>query len=484
MSKYTDLLDAQSDGLLHHWEMGETSGATIADLINGWDAEVFASDTLTSGEADATSVTTPAGRGRDLSVNWDGTYAGRTKIAVIRIGQAPTAPSFSAFTIRVRYYQRTKIYDTYNVMSPGIFLFGRDTANLVYLSAGGSTYFLGAGGSSDSFSDPFTDGQWHDIILTGDASGIDLYVNASLVSSMSGSSTFDIYDDTGTTDSCLIGADDASGGAEYDDETVLDGIIQDASIWNRKMTSTEVSSLNTDGTSEPLIADTSPVTYDAAFDITFPIEADFTVQVNPALASFDVSFPILPAFDAFQDWVSRLPPNELQEVYRLIITGAADGLPDLVIDRFSSWQATSQGGGRDTYLQAVIPAADQYLSDIEARQKGQIVIQKGYRLSSGSVQYDEIMRSAFDNLRPDRGQRALTITVSGYLKNKPTSKGSRTLTGIRSISTQNGKRRVRCAVDLFLKPGMTVTALEETFTADYINYFVSQSDKFCEVSER
>jgi hypothetical protein len=136
------------------------------------------------------------------------------------------------------------------------------------------------------------------------------------------------------------------------------------------------------------------------------------------------------------------------------------------------------------YLQAVIPAAEQYLDGIEARQNGDLVIQKGYRLSNGQTQYDEIMRSGFDNLRPDRGQRALTITVSGYRQDKPLSKGARALTGIRSISTSNGKRRVRCNIDLFLQPGMTVTALNETFTADFINYYVTQADKFCEVSER
>jgi len=43
---------------------------------------------------------------------------------------------------------------------------------------------------------------------------------------------------------------------------------------------------------------------------------------------------------------------------------------------------------------------------------------------------------------------------------------------------------VRCDIDLFLQPGMTVTAMGETFRAGYINYYVSQTDKFCEVGER
>lgn len=187
---------------------------------------------------------------------------------------------------------------------------------------------------------------------------------------------------------------------------------------------------------------------------------------------------------AYQDWVSSLSPLQMQEVYRLVITGAADSLHDLTIGAISSWQATSQAGSRSSYLQAVIPAADQYLDAIAARSNGELVIQKGYRLADGTTRYDEILRSQFDNLRPDRGRRALTITVSGYLPGKAISTGSRTLTGIRSISSPNGQRRVRCDIDLFLRPGMTVTALDESFRADYINYYVTRSDKFCEVGER
>jgi hypothetical protein len=484
MAKYADLIAAQGDGLIHFWAMEETAGTTVADLIGGWDAECFALNTLTAAEYDATAVTTPAGRGRDLSANWDGTYQDRNSITVIRISQAQSAPSLPAFAVRLRYFQRSDPKANYSVMNRAIFLFGTGSANAVYLNSGGGSFFVGAGGNDDMLSDPFANGQWHDIVLTGDSSGVDLYVNGSLLSSFIGGAAYQIYDDTGTSDSNLIGANDYGGGDPYLDDTVLDGIIQDCAIWNRKLTSTEVANLNTAGTAEPLITDISPVTYDVALDAALPITAQFSVQVNPVEIALDASFPIQLSVSAFQDWVSRLPPTALQEVYRLVITGTQDGLGDLYIGGISSWQATNQAAGRSVYLQAVIPAADAYLDAIEARQNGDLVIQKGYVLSTGQTQYDEIMRSGFDNLRPDRGQRALTVTVSGYRQDKPLSRGSRQLSAIRSISTSNGKRRVRCAIDLFLQPGMTVTALNQTFTADYINYYVTQADKFCEVSER
>lgn len=484
MAKYADLLAAQGDGLIHFWAMEETAGTAVADVIGGWNAQCYAIAALTSGEYDATAITTPAGHGRDLSVNWDGTYSDRTSIAVIRIDQAPSAPSLSAFTFRVRYFQRTSIRDTYNAMDLALFLFGRGSANAVYLTSGAGQFFVGAGGSSDTISDPFTDGQWHDVVLCGDSTSVDLYVNGSLISSVSGSTTFDIYDDTGTSDSCLIGAEDFDEGDVYDAQSVIDGIIQDAAIWNRKLNPTEIANLNTAGASEPLIADISPITYNVALDATLPIGAEFSVQVNPTEASFDVVFPISVRAVAFQDWVSKLPPVEIQEVYQLVITGAPDGLDDLVIGGISSWQATNQAGARSAYVQAVIPAADQYVADIEARSNGELVIQKGYRLATGQVQFEEILRSAFDDARPDQGRSSVTLTVSGYMRGRPVSNGSRVLTGIRSTSKPNGKRRVLCDIDLFLQPGMTVTALNESFQADYINYYVNDTDKFCEVGER
>lgn len=224
-----------------------------------------------------------------------------------------------------------------------------------------------------------------------------------------------------------------------------------------------------------------PVTAD--IDVTVPFSAEFSFTDGP-IAAFDVTVPFGADFRGFQDWTVDLDPIQLQEVYRLVITGTPDGLPDLVINKISSWQATNQAGDRSSYVQAVIPAADEYIADISARENGELVIQKGYRLSTGETRFEEVLRSAFDQARPDQGRRSITLTVSGYMRGKPVAAGSRTLTGVRRISKPNGKRRVTCDIDMFLQPGITVTALNETFRADFINYYVNQSDKFCEVGER
>lgn len=489
MAKYADLASATTDGMVHHWPMHEANGTGVADVIGAWDAECFGDSfsgpELSPAEYDATVVMTPAGLGRDMGANWDGTSGGIEKLATLRLAQSAPDPAFSAFTLRVRYFHTSLVEDVRPSHSMSLFQFGQVNDYGVLISVENGQVFFAAGGAnsgSDVISDPFIDGAWHDVVVAGDVNGTGLYINGGLVYSLPGSGNFLIYNTASNTARSFFGA--TEDGDYYLLGTTVDGIFQDASAWERKLSPQEISDLNSDGISEPLITDTSPITYDVALDSTLPIQAAFSVQVDPALAALDALFPIRFQAAAFQDWVAKLPPAQLQEVYRLVITGAQNGLENLYIGGISSWQATNQAGGRSSYVQAVIPAADQYLDDISARQKGELVIQKGYRFADGQVQYDEIMRSGFDSLRPDRGQRALTITVSGYMKNKPASTGARALTGIRSISVSNGQRRVRCNIDLFLQPGMTVTALDETFTADYINYYVSNTDKFCEVSER
>lgn len=480
MAKYADIPEASADGLIHFWAMEETSGTDVADVVGGWDAECVSVGGLTPAEFDATAVATPAGHGRDLSANWDGTFAGRTRMAAIKVVGPSPSGSLLEITLRMRYYHRTTANDTHSGMSLTLFRFARGQSNPLVIEVSGGSFFCDAGGQLIGLADPFSNGQWYDIILSGDSTSLDLYINGTLEGTTSGSSTFDLYDSS--SDKSIIGANDSDGGGDYLDNTVIDGIIQDLAIWDRKLTSQELSDLDTDGNSAPLITNAVPATYNLALDATLPIYADFAIQANPLEIYIDSTFPISVSISAFQDWLSKIPPLELQEVYRLIVTGYWDGLPDLYIGGISSWQATSQVGGRSSYLQAVIPDADKYLSDIDARSSGELVIQKGYRLSDGTVRYEDIVRARFDSLRPDRGSRALTITVSGYMPGV-TSNGSRTLTGVRSISTTNGKRRVRCDVNLFLKPGMSVTALSDTFSADYINYYVSSADKFCEVGQ-
>lgn len=225
--------------------------------------------------------------------------------------------------------------------------------------------------------------------------------------------------------------------------------------------------------------DGQPSTIDATLDFA----AAFSGSTYGQFGEINAALSFAAKATGFQDWLSRIDPVQVQELYLLTITGDADGLDDLVV-KISNWQATNQAGARSSYVQAVIPAASDVLEGIEARQNGDLVISKGYKFSDGTTKASEILRSNFDNFRYDRGARRFTVTVSGFLRGKVEQSATRKLTGIRSINVTNGKRRTRCDIDMFLQPGMTVEALDETFKADYINYYVAENDKFCEVSER
>ncbi|MDX1560076.1 MAG: LamG-like jellyroll fold domain-containing protein [Marinobacter sp.] len=501
MPKYNYQLDAENDGLIHYWPINEASGATVADVIGGWDGTVDDElQSLTATQIDDTIVATPAGSGRDVSVNWVGPPGGDfTNFAPILLPSPPSTSVLSAITFRCRYFHRTTIWeDDTNFSYSDLVLLGGATfveegiLIEIYEYQGGAETYIKAGGSGTTItSNVFTEGQWHDVIVAGDASGVSIYVNGAQVGTAAGSSTFAIYtttDTSGTNIPGMVGAYrdsstvNSSTVYHYKDSSTVDGIIQDVAIWNRKLTAQEVTDLNTDGTSEPLIGSLG-TGVQAQFNVTMPITADFAVDMFMPDVSFDVDFPISATATAYQDWLSLLDPIQLQEFYTLTITGSADSLPDVVVP-ISSWQATNQAGARQSYVQAVIPAASQWLDAITARQSGELVIRKGFRFSDGSERSEEILRSNFDAFRYDRGAGSLSATLSGYLGGKQVQSGSRTLKGVRSISVDKGKYRVRADIDLFLQPGMTVTADDVTFRADYINYYVSDNDKFCEVSDR
>lgn len=180
----------------------------------------------------------------------------------------------------------------------------------------------------------------------------------------------------------------------------------------------------------------------------------------------------------FQDWTSALAPVQIQEFYSLEITGS----PSLVV-KISSWQATMNVGARSSYLQAVIPAAAGLIEEIESRQNGKLILSKGFRFDDGSERSEPILETDFDNFRYDRGSSQFTVTVSGYIKGAQSQSGSRELKEIRSINLTNGNFRVRAGIDMFLRPGMNAVALGESFKVRTINFYASQADRFCEVSQ-
>jgi len=467
MAFYADVSAASADGVLHHFDFDDAS-LTFADKIDSWSGSVLIEDLpdrpASSVAGSDVMIQSILGRAMDNGNNIPASPA-NPSYEYLTMGELPALVGEgdrTTFSIRFRIYHKNE-YDGYFLVIPTggsfplYFYISSDRIGCNWLSS--TSYIL-------------TRDAWNEMVFTYSGGVAKFYLNGTYNNQRT--ITRQINLSLGST--FVGGYDGTTANLSLRSDTILDELT----LWSRELTSTEVGNLWNGGTAQRLIALPPQIEIYATLLIT----GDFEVLTDFVAANFDVTFPVSASVALYQDWIESISPWQLQEVYKLVVTGAANGVPDLVIGGISSWQATNQAGDRSSYLQAVIPAAGQYLDDLTTRQDGELVIFKGYRLSDGSEQYSEILRSNFDTLRYDRGPGRLTATVSGYLSGRPVSSGARTVTGVRSINLTGGKYRVRCDIDLFLQPGMTVTADDVTFVADYINYYVSETDKFCEVGEQ
>lgn len=185
------------------------------------------------------------------------------------------------------------------------------------------------------------------------------------------------------------------------------------------------------------------------------------------------------------DWTGLIDPITTRQFYVCILTGAADGLPDLTL-RISSWQATVQND-RSSFLQAVVPGVLPLINDIAARPNGEIVLISGTEFQSGQVLQQVMARAPLQNFRYDRGPTNATGTLSGYASTFgefPPNSQPRQLKNVRSLSSDTGGLRVRSDIDLMLRPGRQALAAGETLEVAFINYTVNGQDAFMTVGER
>lgn len=174
------------------------------------------------------------------------------------------------------------------------------------------------------------------------------------------------------------------------------------------------------------------------------------------------------------DW-EALAPVERQRVY--VFDVGSLRLP------ISSAQATMRLTGQ-SFLQAVVPAGDQYIEALTTLKGQPMALRSGYRFADGSLSPLEVIATApFDMVRPDEGTRGVTLTLTGYGNLPAVPVNTRTLQEVRYRSTDaSGKRRVRAGIDLFLKPGHTAVDSDGiSFTVGVIQYFINASSESMEV---
>lgn len=204
---------------------------------------------------------------------------------------------------------------------------------------------------------------------------------------------------------------------------------------------------------------------------TFPVVA--TVQAAGPLGA--------PRLLAWHDFTTALTGSETSRyLLDLITPGGTVRVP------MSSWQATLQTDAAG-YVQAVIPAAGDYLTHILAATE--FVITRATTLASGDVIEYEMARSPVESIAPSQGPTNYTVVLSGYpdaltANDNPPTEQDRTLAGVRSVAGLAGAMRVRCSIDWLLRPGMRAYQGSSPILVDYVNYYVNTSDQYMDVGER
>lgn len=168
-------------------------------------------------------------------------------------------------------------------------------------------------------------------------------------------------------------------------------------------------------------------------------------------------------------------PLEKTEVYLLSVG-------DLRVP-MSSFQATMRRQGK-SFLQAIVPAGDAVLTALEY---GALMrVELGYYYPSDD-EFDglEVIASApLEIIRSDEGPSRHTLTLSGYGGSAQNASITRALQGVSTRSINQGRRRVRCSVDLLLRPGDRAIDLDgSSFVIDQIQYFVNATSAAMEVLE-
>lgn len=212
--------------------------------------------------------------------------------------------------------------------------------------------------------------------------------------------------------------------------------------------------------------------------------AGFAPSFGPSAAIIPLASGLeIAAYSPTQSWF--LGVNALykkQTIFQCILTGAADGLEDLVIP-ISSFQSTVRDGD-PSYLACVIPNSLSYIIDIMARTNGDIVIKQGYKLYDGSIQAEEIIRVDYENLQITRGGRSDSATISGHKTISSSSPKSVNLEEVSYYGLQtDGKRTFRAKPDIFLRVGDTAVYGAESIVVGQISYIVDTRQAIMQVTE-
>ena len=180
-----------------------------------------------------------------------------------------------------------------------------------------------------------------------------------------------------------------------------------------------------------------------------------------------------------------LPANTpSQTIYVVILR--KDTLPDLEVPATSL--QIRRRDGQPTYVLAVVPDAPTWKDAVEDYEDGEIIIQAGSRTADGTRHLSELTRAGLDSIVFDQGVKSASLSLSGYRTHTTGNPRPITLNDINVYSLQaNGARRIRCPVNMFLRPGDTAVftpgqgASEESMVVESITILIDPRNQRMDV---
>lgn len=178
-------------------------------------------------------------------------------------------------------------------------------------------------------------------------------------------------------------------------------------------------------------------------------------------------------------WI--LEPSQYGSVttrYRAKVSGSP-----LLFLAISSFQFRWNSEGRT--LTVISQTVDSGTVDIlQARPDEYLTLQSGFLMGvSVAVQYVDFLTVPITGVRLDQGSQNSSLTISGVLAQPIDNPQTRIARGISYRNTLGGKRRIRCAVDMYLQPGDTLDLSGETLIVGEISGYASATQAAMEVVE-
>jgi hypothetical protein len=226
-----------------------------------------------------------------------------------------------------------------------------------------------------------------------------------------------------------------------------------------------------------------PLTLDAKTEIdirTSPIISAINISAIFTPPQIVVTLPMIGSLVTISGIPTQFTIQNPTLLYFLTLTGAPDGLADIVIP-MESFQARHRSGD-PTYLSVVIPGIDNAAA-IAARSNGELIIHMSKAMGGIIYHTEEILRVSLETIRTDEGAINRSITLDGH---KTTTYQTKTvaLEGVNYHSINGGKKLYRCATpNIYLRPGDTAAYGGDSFIVGLITYYVGDGQQLMEVSE-